>query len=403
MRLDSFLRAVALSLGAALVVGCSEDTDVVRVTPADDIFASYVNLGNSVGAGFQSAGITTETQRQGYAPLLAAQMHTRFALPLLREPGCPPPLVDFTTGARKGGGTGSTCLLRDPASATAVINNVAVPGAKSGDPGVVNGPSANVLTTLFLGGKSQVDRALEANPTFATVEVIGNDLLGAVGSGILAGAGGARTYTPAATYRANLSPDIDKLVAGGAKAGVLFAHVNLLRIPVVVPAAVLQNPLIVFAIGIYTGKTVVVDQTTCTATTTSLLSIQLLDAIRTGQHPPQIACAKGGPFAPVGDAFVLDAAEQAQITQVTNDYNAWIKAKADSIGYVFYDVNASIEKARAAGQILTIPALTDPHAPFGTFFSRDPIHPSALGQKQVANDLIDLINAKYGTSLAKVP
>jgi len=54
--------------------------------------ASYVALGNSITAGYQSGGINDSTQRQSYALLLARQMGTRYAYPALTMPGCAPPI-----------------------------------------------------------------------------------------------------------------------------------------------------------------------------------------------------------------------------------------------------------------------------------------------------------------------
>ncbi len=42
-------------------------------------------------------------------------------------------------------------------------------------------------------------------------------------------------------------------------------------------------------------------------------------------------------------------------------------------------------------------------APFGSYFSRDGVHPSALSNKLVANALISLINATYNKSLGAIP
>ena len=41
-------------------------------------------------------------------------------------------------------------------------------------------------------------------------------------------------------------------------------------------------------------------------------------------------------------------------------------------------------------------------APFGTALSRDGIHPSAGTHMQVANALIQAINAKYGTTIPAI-
>src|SRR5205823_4379944 len=95
-------------------------------------------------------------------------------------PGCPPPLNNTLTGTRVPlpngtATTGTTCLLRNPASISATLNNVAVPGITSLDPtvsgGTPNAQNANPLVQLILGGKTMVQKALDAQPTFATVWV----------------------------------------------------------------------------------------------------------------------------------------------------------------------------------------------------------------------------------------
>ena len=163
----------ALLLGAvgAFVVACNSDTTLLGPKPNNAIFTSYVALGNSITAGYQSGGINDSTQKQSYAVLLAHAMNTRFAYPSLVAPGCPPPISNLLTGARVGGATstGSTCLLRSPGSATATINNVAVPGIATADPTAAVGPNANTLVQLFLGGETMVQKALDNQPTFATV------------------------------------------------------------------------------------------------------------------------------------------------------------------------------------------------------------------------------------------
>src|ERR1051325_10937737 len=116
----------AVVLGGAL--SCTSDHSAILTPVVNPIFRSYVALGNSITAGFQSDGINDSTQSRSYAVLLARQMSTRFAHPSLVMPGCRPPIASFTTQARVGtGSTSTTCLLRNPASVTQILNNVAVP------------------------------------------------------------------------------------------------------------------------------------------------------------------------------------------------------------------------------------------------------------------------------------
>src|SRR6185503_5091198 len=195
----------ALLLGAvgAFVAACHSDTTLFAPQPNNPIFTSYVALGNSITAGFQSGGINDSTQHQSYAVLLANQMHTRFAIPSLAAPGCPPPIANLLTGARVGGATSTStsCALRTAASATATLNNVAVPGITTFDPIAIGNPAdtllqnKNPLVQIILGGESMVQKALDNKPTFATVWVGNNDILAAA----IGGTPGAATPVPTFT------------------------------------------------------------------------------------------------------------------------------------------------------------------------------------------------------------
>jgi len=384
---------------AGVIAGCTSDSTVLGPTRADPIFQSYVAIGNSITAGFQSDGINDSTQQRSYAVLLGRQMGTRFAYPSLAGRGCRPPLSNALTGARVGtGSTATTCDLRNPTSATDILNNVAVPGATSFDPDTTVGPANSILTALFLGGKTQVQKALEAQPTFATVWIGNNDILSFAIAGQPAGA------TPQATFVKNYSKMINDLVAGapGLK-GVLIAVVQVAGAPVLFDAKALLNPAFLAGLNQATGKTIAVDPTTCTATTTSLIGVPIVAAIKSGAYPAAIACGKGGPFpAPVGDLLVLDAAEQVQVQGIVNGYNTYIKAKADSVGFAYYDPNGTLAALKASGAIPSVPNLASTTAPFGAYFTLDGIHPSSAAHIVIANDLVDVINTKYGTHLSKI-
>src|SRR6478672_7116665 len=177
-RLTNLSRVAAI--GAILAIAaCSSDKDVLGPSspPGGDIFKSYVALGNSITAGFQSNGINDSTQRQSYARLLAGQMGTQYHYASLAGRGCTPPIANGLTGALSGtGSTATTCDLRAAGSVTDVLNNVAVPGARVLDPTSSSTVASNALTTFILGGKTQVQKALEAKPTFVSIWIGNNDV-----------------------------------------------------------------------------------------------------------------------------------------------------------------------------------------------------------------------------------
>ncbi|HMA04257.1 MAG: SGNH/GDSL hydrolase family protein [Gemmatimonas sp.] len=397
---------VAALLAAFAITACSSDNKVTGGRPVDPLFKTYVSIGNSITAGFQSGGINDSTQNQSYAVLIARAANTGFRIPLLNRPGCPPPVDNLLTQHRVGGGTASSCALRTPASTPGALNNVAVPGATSLSPtGAVPGPDTlveNALTTFILGGETQAQRAAEAQPTFVSAWIGNNDVLNASLTGILPATPGISDgVTDIAAFTTNYKNLVTALKGiPSIKGGVLIGVVNTVNVPLLFPAAALYNPAVKGAFDAVAGATTTIDPTTCPPTTTSLLNFQLAAAIRAGTHPPTVFCeALPAPFQPLGNVYVLDAAEQAAVTDTVNAYNALIAAEADTLGFAFFDPNPEFLARRAAGDIPIFPDLAHPGSAFGQYFSLDGVHPAAAASVVLANDIIDAINAKYGTSV----
>src|SRR5665647_646849 len=124
-RLNHLTRVAAF--GALVGLAACESKSIVLgpTTPAGGaIFTSYVALGNSITAGFQSNGINDSTQRQSFARLLAVQMGTQYHYASLQGRGCTPPIANTQTGALVGNAPAGTCDLRAGSSVTDILNNV---------------------------------------------------------------------------------------------------------------------------------------------------------------------------------------------------------------------------------------------------------------------------------------
>lgn len=403
----------ALGLTAALLITSCKGSDNAVLGPRfsgnNAIFQSYVALGNSITAGWQSGGISDATQRQSYAFLLAQQMRTRYAYASLKNPGCPAPIINFQTQVRPTGAP--PCALRDtaPARSTDILNNVAVPGAASFDPNDSDGtPFSNVLTSFILGGKSQVDRALEAKPTFVSLWFGGNDVLSfAIADGRTASLAG---MTPAATYQANIDAALNRLTASapGVK-GVLIGAVNAVNAPIMFPAAALSNATFKAGFDAIANTVTTIDASCLAggAGAASVINTFLAFQIRLGAHPPIVACVPGGASgalpAPVGDILVLDPAEQTTISNLVAAYNAYLSTKATAIDFAYYDPNPLLLTLKAAGTVIRSTPNFAATGTFGTGMSLDGVHPGAGVHRELANALIPVINTKYGTTLALVP
>ena len=429
-------RVMNLTRGAALVVlagaltACEPDVDIVGTEPPSGgaMFTNYVALGNSITAGFQSGGINDSTQRRSYANLFAQAAGTRFAYPQLAAPGCPPPIVSFPSG--RGGPaqqpfTAETCALRSNAGVTDRLNNVAVPGALVIDPTVQSSPASNFLTTLILGGATQVQRALEVGPTFASIWIGNNDVLGAAVRGVLVPNQqvGSPGVTPVNDFTARYDAMLDELLAGAPDLeGALFGVVQVQNTPILFQVGVLlTNAQAKGAFDLATGwnpaspnpavNTPVTILPNCAAAPTTLVSFALAGQIAlyrrnptaAGAHPPIISCGVTAAFpAPVGEVFILTTDEQTALTTTVNDYNAHIQAKANELGWAYVDVNPRLAELRTQGAVPPFPNLASTTATFGPYFSLDGVHPSTTAHVLIANLMIQSVNAKYNLQIPPV-
>ena len=399
-------RVAALCGLTLLAAACYPDAKVftTQATDQNSILERYAALGNSITAGYQAGGITDSTQRESYAFYFAQQAHTRYGYASLLRPGCPPPYSSFLAQTRPTGTTAATCALRG--NSTALLNNVAVPGAASVDPTAPTSPSSNTLTTLILGGKTQVDKALEIDPTFISAWIGNNDVLpAAAGNASIVAA-----VTPTATFITNYKKMADALQAAPhAKGGVLFGVVDITNVPQLFSATQLASATNQALINAAAGTTVVIHPNCLSAPgNQSLINLNIVRAIRGQQHPPVIACVANTPVTlpngqvvQIGDALVLDVAEQQTLTTRVNEYHAYIKAKADTMHFIYINPNVLLSALRTAGTIPAFPNPTLPN-PFGALISPDGIHPARQAHQTIANVLIDSVNVRYSLSLAKV-
>ena len=147
----------------------------------------------------------------------------------------------------------------------------------------------------------------------------------------------------------------------------------------------------------------------CAPGSGALINAMLAFQIRTNALPAFIVCTPGGAgtFGPlpavVGDILVLTAAEQTVISTAVTAYNAYLSAKASTLGWAYYDPNTQLATLKAVGTVVRrVPNFGSATAPFGTGMSLDGVHPNAAVHLLVANDIITAINAKYGTKLPAV-
>jgi len=405
-----------------------------------------VVVGDSVLAGFASGGLIRKGrmgQRDSAPALIARQGGAKLTLPNMSAPGFPPPLViadrnhngtlDPGEVRRRAKGIGFRSKPNDDAQ------NLAVPGERVstvldkirvtdviGDAidGDVRG--RDVMKAVIVGlpldddAQSQITRAQDQHPTLLLVWLGNNDVLGFAVSGsppnMTSALAGITSNTAFSTATDKLVDSLTKTLP--AAKGIIIGVVNVINVPLMFQAkylftSVTGNIRATFdaiacgagsASTTCAGGSVTIDPS-CTATSTELIHSALPYAIRANQHPAYVACSKSNPFGAqgVGDAFVLDGAEQTTITTAVTGFNTTLQAKATAKGFAYVDPNPTLIALKTAGTLVrNAPNLTSTTAPFGTGMSFDGVHPAYLAHVEIANAIGAAINAKYGTTLTTI-
>jgi lysophospholipase L1-like esterase len=408
----------AAALGIVLGVSACQNDILFRpanFVPIDPLFARYVSFGNSITAGFQSGGINDSTQVQAYPVLLANRMGSPFFVPYMNRPGCPPPYTNVYAQTRVLPAVPNNCALRrSQAVPPPFISNVAVPGATVLSPTNNLDPAANSngLTTFFLGGLTQVQMAARAKPTFVTVWIGNNDVLGSILD--TANSGNPALVTDTAVFRQRYVALLDSIDEIGPRGGVLIGVANVTLVPY------LSRGSKFFRVQARTDSIAGPDTTSRHFPSNFLVAANCAPPHGDSVFVPfqrgaaVVAFARVNPGITVGvdcdDPHNVSPAEFASLVATVSRYNTLISAQATARGYAYLDPNA-LFAALPAGAIPTFPNIPSVTAlfpaaattPFGTIFSLDGIHPTGAAHKLVANALIPAINAKYGTKIVPIP
>jgi lysophospholipase L1-like esterase len=100
-------------------------------------------------------------------------------------------------------------------------------------------------------------------------------------------------------------------------------------------------------------------------------------------------------------AASMDRAASGAIRSAVAAYNRVIAERARATGALLVDVAALFDRVDAAGIEVAGRRLTT--AAGGGLFSSDGFHPSDVGHAVVANAFIDAVNARFGTTIPRVP
>lgn len=479
-----------IALGLLLITSCdfSDDVQDIKTDSGTADFTTFVALGNSLTAGYQDGALYRSGQENSYPAMIAQGMNLsyEFKQPLMADDlgGIPMILVSnkrILANTDAGllpvvaSGTGATTLANIYGEGP--FYNLGVPGAKVahllapgyGNPlGLVASPrSANPYYVRFASSTSStvIADALALNPTFFSLWIGNNDVLGYA----LSGGDGSDPLTAGNLFSQYYGLLVQQLTANGAK-GVVANIPYVTTIPFFntvpndaleldaataaqltgfftavqgiftnvlmsqgVPAAQAQAVAAQYGITFTEGKNRFLIQTEVTAqnplgfrqmSEEELLVLSIDQAAMKAEGYGSIALSQevmvilgklgaGQDITateaqqilqavnPIQDKDVLDVEELALIKNNTDSYNASIKSIAESNDLAFFDANAMMQKLATEGLRINGVNYSSSFVTGGVF-SLDGVHPNQRGYAIIANAFIDAINTKYNATIPKV-
>ncbi|MGD8307206.1 MAG: hypothetical protein PVF17_11175 [Ignavibacteria bacterium] len=436
--MKKFFKAFAFIAGLILFLSaCDEYNELTAPDPVDSgsaDFSSFVTIGNSLTAGYQSGSLFQSAQQYSFGKLIADVMRITFAQPLVADPGTGgrfevESLDPFTLYTNPG--QGAPLNLNHPAP----YNNLGVPGAFVYDvlnatnstdnftnvfAGVPNPMFDLILRNSALNIGTQLEQAAALSPTLITLWIGNNDVLG------FATSGGTSPDAPTDV------PTFTALFGGiGATLAALGADVVFGNIPDVaaIPFFTTVGPQMYLGgvPGIVYQQHGEASAGTGQIDANGLLTGTVLITLRgssyaglIGQPSGRFYVDNGFPALPPGidttqafgvhpqnpwpDALILDPGEINTATTAIAGYNGVIANVATTNGFALVDINAFFNGIRANdpplgnGTVINGINFTTTFVT-GGIFSLDGVHPTSQGQAIIANQFIATINDSFDANL----
>jgi hypothetical protein len=343
--------AAACALATVSLAACESDS-INTVGPVGRAtFNKYVAIGTSISMGTQSSGNIAETQLRAWPALLAQQAGVPMNLAQFAAPGCRPPLIAPLQLFRNLRGVSSspsdtTCAgLRSGFAlpgATTPYTNVAIDGATTSDalrltPTIAatsGSQKQRQLYRLILGAnQSQVTAAMALAPTFVSVELGANEVLGAATSGVLAP---GFTYAPYEAW----APDYDAIIDSVTKVsdkGLLLTVPNVASLVSLRRGAELyDNRAELLAVGIVVNANCENSQNLIF---TGIKILGLYGRVAAGLGAQSLSCANDPAATPQAPDYILTPEDAATLTALVDQMNAHITELAAANGYALLDAN----------------------------------------------------------------
>jgi lysophospholipase L1-like esterase len=441
MKLTMKFFLIAAGLAALSLSGCSDSAPSGPVASLGSVTVKkYVAVGNSMTAGYQSAGLYQSAQVYSYPNLISQQLTKAgaslgsFEQPYYSDPGTP----DATGKASRYeiislvgpviGPKGLTAGQPTNSGLTRPYDNLGIPGIPLA--GFMDttgtyqssplGPGAILRWATGPFPKSVYKQAVALQPDLMTFWLGANDVLG------YATSGGVSPSAPTSTaiFTALCTQALSSLKASLPNAKIVCGNIPDVK---AIPFFNTVGPAVAAKIGalglkLYYQKAgesgVASGQTSLTEAVPPLLCLTgMTYAAYLGQSTGIWYRANKYPALPAGidttkpfglhpqnpwpNALILDLDEQTNCANATNAFNATIASVAAANGAAVVDFYSFFNTIAKSGYAISGETYTTAYVS-GALFSLDGVHPSSRGYGVVANEYIKVMNSRFGMNIPLV-
>ncbi|MGI4750148.1 MAG: hypothetical protein ACRYFB_05910 [Janthinobacterium lividum] len=387
-------------------------------------FSRYISVGNSITSGFADGGLYLAGQQVAFPNLLAGQMKLAgggaFTSPLFSADQANGSGYLKLTGYNTDGTpiivrVTTNLAIREQATITGIpvtlytkytadLNNYGVPGIKLADVtnplyGNYNGFYERLLPgNAGTNATAYLDFVTAKAFTFFTCWLGNNDVLGYATS---SGTSATDPLTDKATFAQLYNTAITALTKSGAKGVVstipdvtVLPFFHYITVPALIAAAQKTSPL--FTTIYIQALNANGNYITRAATNTDLIMLTF-DTSQLGQIVNGLPYYGLSPANPLLSKEVLDATEAAKVQDYVSSYNTAIKTVAASMNLPVFDSYTLLNQLKTG--IIQDGVTLNNNFISGGFFSLDGIHFTPRGNAYVADEIIKVINAKYGSNV----
>lgn len=413
------LAAFTLSFNACIKNDIPTPTD----NPGTADFSRYISVGNSITSGYADGGLYLAGQQNSFPNLLAGQMKLvgggAFTSPYfpadqangsgylkltgLNMDGTPiitPVVAQAERGHTNISGIDVTLYTKY----TGDLNNYGVPGIRLSDItnsyyGNLNGFYERLLPGNAGNNTTPYLDFVTAKPfTFFTCWLGNNDALGyATSDGVAA----SSALTPKDIFATLYNTAVATLTKNGAKGVVttipdvtVIPYFHYITVQALLAGAQKISP---FFQAVYIQALDASGSYTTRAATNNDLIMLTFDTSTFGQTVNGKAFYGLSPANPLLSKEVLDANEAAKVQDYVLTYNAAIKAVATLYNLPVFDSYTLLNQLKNGvtqdGVTINTNFIT------GGFFSLDGVHFTPRGNAYVTDEIIKVINAKYGSNI----